>query len=155
MKKRNWADLLERDFAINLLQRDSMPLRICVNGSNGYPVICSLWFKYENERLYCATNPEAVIAKCLGENPKCAFEISTNNPPYCGIRGAAEAKILPNGLDLLRSLLDRYIDKPDQRFSNWLLEKGKDDVIIELDAKSLYFWNYSDRMGLKGTTASL
>jgi hypothetical protein len=149
MKTQTWAELLEMEVALDLLRGEPLPLRICANGANGYPIICSLWFKYEEERLYCATNSQAFIAKYLRIDPKCTFEISTNTAPYSGIRGQAVARILPNGIELLESLLVRYIERPDPIFAKWLLNKGRRDVIVELEAKSISCWDYKSRMRIE------
>jgi nitroimidazol reductase NimA-like FMN-containing flavoprotein (pyridoxamine 5'-phosphate oxidase superfamily) len=64
-----------------------VPLRLTCVTSTGWPMIVPLWFIFLNDRFYRATPENAKIIRYIKKDPKCAFDISTENPPYRGIRG--------------------------------------------------------------------
>lgn len=123
------------------------PLRVSVVAENGFPVICSLWFEYANGLIWCATQKSARIVELLYSNPKCAFELAPNEPPYFGVRGQALASVHKDDADkLLERLLDRYIGRRDTRLAKMLLNRTADEVAIRIDPQQLYAWDYRNRM---------
>ncbi len=123
------------------------PLRLSAVAENGFPVICSLWFEYANGVLWCATHKSARIVELLSLNPKCAFELAPNEPPYFGVRGQALASVHKDDADkLLERLLDRYIGKRDTRLAKMLLKRRADEVAIRIDPQQLYGWDFRGRM---------
>lgn len=146
MKPVTWAGIETKDNGPSLLRDEKLPIRLAVNGSKGFPVIASLWFLFDDDRLLCATQPDSAIAKCIQRDPRCTFEISTNSPPYTGVRGVGNAVIKPEGGKLLKLLIKKYLKSPDERFRSWLIEKGANDVVIEIEAAKLKYWDYKSRM---------
>jgi hypothetical protein len=69
------------------------PLRLAVKAASDYPMICSLWFRYRDGRLLCATKADATVARRLRADPRCGFELAPNEPPYFGVRGRGRASI--------------------------------------------------------------
>jgi len=123
------------------------PLRLAVVGDAGFPLICSLWFAYEEGRLLCATTRDAKVVECLRANAKCGFEIATNEPPYFGVRGQGVATVSSQGaIDLLGDLVDRYIGSRETKFAGWLLSRAADEVAIQIDIRWLTSWDYTGRM---------
>ena len=123
------------------------PLRLAVVGDSGFPLICSLWFAYEEGRLLCATTRQAKVAESLLANPKCGFEIATNEPPYFGVRGQGVATVSSDGaIDLLGNLVDRYVGSRETKFAGWLLNRAADEVTIQIDIRWMTSWDYTGRM---------
>ena len=123
------------------------PLRISVIADNGFPLICSLWFEYTNGDIWCATQKSSKIVELLTDNPKCAFELAPNEPPYFGVRGQALASIHKDDADkLLERLLDRYLGGRDSRLARMLLKKTESEVAIRINPQQLYAWDYRNRM---------
>ncbi|MBC8188767.1 MAG: pyridoxamine 5'-phosphate oxidase family protein [Proteobacteria bacterium] len=123
------------------------PLRLSVIGESGFPLICSLWFVYEEGRLLCATTRQAKVVECLRANPRCGFEIATNEPPYFGVRGQGVANVSSDGAsDLLGSLVDRYLGSRETKFAGWLLSRSADEVTIEIEVRWMTSWDYTGRM---------
>ena len=107
----------------------------------------SLWYLYEAGNLYCATVEDARVVGYLRRNPRCAFEVAADEPPYCGVRGQARAKIDPSrGAEILRRLLVRYLGNTDSALARWLLSRADKEVAIELRPINAYAWDYSQRM---------
>jgi nitroimidazol reductase NimA-like FMN-containing flavoprotein (pyridoxamine 5'-phosphate oxidase superfamily) len=62
-------------------------LRLACLTNSGWPMIVPVWLKFLNDRFYCATQENAKIISYLNNDNRCAFEISSEIPPYRGIRG--------------------------------------------------------------------
>jgi hypothetical protein len=124
-----------------------IPLRLAVTGPAGVPLVCSLWFAYEQGRLYCATRPDAQVARCLAARPGCGFEVAVNEMPYHGVRGQAQARLdAAQGGPWLGRLLDRYLGSRDSSLARWLLSRADDEVAIVLEPDWITAWDYRRRM---------
>lgn len=125
----------------------TVPVRIaCIDG-RGYPRVVSLWFLERDGRLYCATHRSAWIVSQLRRNAKVGFEISTNSPPYKGVRGTGEIRLEPMGeRPLLQQLTRRYLAGSNGDLANWLLSRQQDELLLELIPDQVSHWDYSHRM---------
>ena len=79
-----------------VLNDTKIPIRLACITSTGYPIVISLWYTMENGKIYCATQKKAKIISYLKNDATVGFEIAADNPPYRGIRGHGEAKIVKN-----------------------------------------------------------
>lgn len=124
----------------------TIPVRLASNGRT-YPLVQSLWFRYDNAALWCCTRADSVLVRRLQRDRHCAFEVSADNPPYRGVRGRGKATILTDGADAtLPVLLDRYLGGTDSALATWLLSRIDDEVVIRIDHLVVTSWDYSARM---------
>ena len=122
-------------------------MRLAANTPSGFPVVLSLWFLPEQDELLAAVHENARIAKRLRKDPRCAFEIAPNEPPYRGVRGQATAKLEARGAKaLLERLLDRYLGSTDSDLGRFLLGRADEELVIRLRPSRLSSWDYSERM---------
>jgi len=111
------------------------------------PMICSLWFRYREGRLLCATKDDSTVARRLREDPRCGFELAPNEPPYFGVRGRGRASISSDGaIELLGELIDRYLGGRDSELATWLLGNAENEVTISIEPEGITSWDYSSRM---------
>jgi nitroimidazol reductase NimA-like FMN-containing flavoprotein (pyridoxamine 5'-phosphate oxidase superfamily) len=123
------------------------PLRLAVVDSSGFPMICSLWYRFDHGRIFCATTKGSRVVECLRENPKCGFELAPNEPPYFGVRGRGLAKTGPEGaMELLETLVDRYLGSRETKFAKWLLSRRDEEVVIGIDIQWMTSWDFRSRM---------
>lgn len=129
------------------LHETLIPMRLsCITGS-GWPVVLSLWYLYRDGLLYCATQESAYVVTCLRREPRCAFEIAADEPPYCGVRGQGIATIDKTlGAEILHALLDRYLGGRNNDLAARLLAQSADEVAIIIEPVRLFTWNYTIRM---------
>lgn len=138
-----WSEGEVREF----LAEARIPMRLAANTPSGFPVVLSLWFLPEQDELLAAVHENARIAKRLREDPRCAFEIAPNEPPYRGVRGQATAKLEARGAKaLLERLLDRYLGSTDSDLGRFLLGRADEELVIRLRPSRLSSWDYSERM---------
>jgi hypothetical protein len=138
------ADLTQME---SYLHSVKIPIRLACTTESGWPMALSLWFQYQNGRLFCATQKSARVVSYLLNNPRCAFEIAEDRPPYCGVRGQAIASIDEKiGASILEQLLVRYLGGIDNTLARKLLAKRENEVAIVLKPVNIFTWDFSRRM---------
>lgn len=141
------ASAWDADRVRAFLESFEAPARVAVTTEKGFPLICSLWYRFVDDRLLCATQRDARVARALERDPRCAFEVSTNEAPYRGVRGRAVARIDGEGGEAeLGRLLDRYVGGRDSEFAQWLLSRADSEVVLTLEPEWMTSWDFSDRM---------
>ena len=129
------------------LRATVIPVRLACTDSGGAPLICSLWYVYQDDAIWCATQQSANIVTLLERQPQCGFEIAPDSMPYRGVRGQGRVTLLiEEGPGLLLQLIDRYLGDRDSGFSKWLIEKSSTEVAIKIEPDWLTSWDFSKRM---------
>ncbi|TYL40573.1 pyridoxamine 5'-phosphate oxidase [Natronococcus pandeyae] len=145
-----------RDDITAFLETQTIPVRLGCQTPSGHLWMVSLWYRYrpgetdengDDWRLECATSASADVVSYLRENPGVAFEISTNEPPYAGVRGRGSASMEPDPeKEVLRDLLERYLGGTESELARSLLREDRDEVVITIDPAVVYGWDFSERM---------
>ncbi|WP_222916597.1 pyridoxamine 5'-phosphate oxidase family protein [Natrinema sp. SYSU A 869] len=129
------------------LQETTVPIRIATRRPDGSLWLVTLWYRYRDGALECATRANADVVRFLRNDPEIAFDISTNDIPYRGIRGNGTVEIEPDGRPVLRDLVERYLGGTDSSLAEWLLDEDREEVGIRIEPREIYSWDYSERMG--------
>jgi hypothetical protein len=143
-----------------------IPIRVATTTPSGHLWMVSLWFRRraidgggggagsegahreDADRIECATAASADLVGYLDADPGVAFEVSTNEVPYRGVRGRGTATVEPDPEKaVLRALIERYLGGTDSRLARTLLREERDEVRIRIDPAKVYSWDFSDRMG--------
>lgn len=128
------------------LRETVVPVRVATHAPSGLWML-SLWYRYRDEALLCATRASADIVDYLETDDRVAFEVSANDPPYMGVRGAGRASIEADPeKELLRELLERYLGGTDDPLAADLLDPDREEVRIRIEPGKLYSWDFSERM---------
>ncbi len=99
----------------------------------------------------CATRGGAKVVSYLRAEPRCAFEIAGDLPPYCGVRGQARARIdKSSGVATLKKLLLKYQGGFKTSLAENLLAKSADEVAIILKPINAFQWDFSRKMDPAG-----
>jgi nitroimidazol reductase NimA-like FMN-containing flavoprotein (pyridoxamine 5'-phosphate oxidase superfamily) len=129
------------------LDSATVPLRLSCHARSDSLWMLSLWFLYRDGAFWCATSASADVVTYLGSDDRVAFEISTNDPPYKGVRGNGTATVDADPeKTLLRELLERYLGGTDSELAGRLLSPDREEVTIRIEPKRLYTWDFTDRM---------
>lgn len=124
-----------------------IPLRLACVAPSGWPIVVSLWFARRGEEIVCATQRSSSLVRALEHEPRCAFEVAGEDPPYRGVRGRAWVAIEPDeGLATLSELLTRYLGGTDGAFARRLLARTTPEVVLRLDPAEVSSWDYARRM---------
>ena len=142
----------DRDRTEAFLDRQTIPLRLSCRRPGDDLWMLSLWYLYRDGALWCATSASANVVDYLAGDDQVAFEISTNEPPYKGVRGNGTASIDADpDKELLRDLLERYLGGTDSPLAERLLSPAREEVRVRIDPARLYTWDFTDRMDGTGT----
>jgi nitroimidazol reductase NimA-like FMN-containing flavoprotein (pyridoxamine 5'-phosphate oxidase superfamily) len=129
------------------LEASEIPLRLACATRSGQPLVLSLWYLWRDGALWCATQAQAALVGHLRRDPRCGFEVASERPPYCGVRGTGRAAIDPSrGEEVLRALLRRYQGGEDGPLARWLLSRAASEVAIRIDPGRIGSWDYRERM---------
>ena len=142
-----WNGAWSKAEATAYLDGQTVPIRLACRTPSGGLWMLSLWYQYQDGTLACATSADADVVSFLEADDGVAFEVSDNQPPYRGVRGAGTVTISPDKeKTLLRSLLDRYVGGTDNDLGDQLLSADRKEVRLEIEPDRLYSWDFSDRM---------
>ena len=129
------------------LVETTVPVRLSCRRPAGDLWMLSLWFVYREDALWCATSAAADVVDYLAHDDRIAFEISTNEPPYKGVRGNGTTEITPDeDKQLLRSLLERYLGGTNSPLAKRLLSPQREEAQIRIDPQTVYTWDFTDSM---------
>lgn len=140
------ATLSEQDLILQALHQQRCPIRLAVNGAQGYPHIVSLWFQYQQGEFYCVTAKSAWLVAQLQRDGRVGFEASTNAAPYKGVRGTGLCELEPLQGSLLQDLITHYLGGCDSKLARWLLSRQGNEVVIKITPQQQSCWDYTERM---------
>ncbi len=147
MPNHNNGDNLITEEIARYLSEIKIPIRLACITDKGWPLVTSLWFVFMNQKFYCATQKTAKVIEFLSQNPRCGFEIASDQPPYRGVRGKGSVNLSEvMGPKILRILMDRYDIRNDSTLGKFLLSNMKNEIAIEIEPIRTFTWDYSDRM---------
>ncbi|ELZ90383.1 hypothetical protein C440_16931 [Haloferax mucosum ATCC BAA-1512] len=140
-----WSPQRVTDF----LTRTTIPIRLSCRTPSDDLWMLSLWYEWDAEQseLRCATSADADIVRFLRAHDDIAFEVSTNDPPYRGVRGRGTATVEPDDEKaVLRRLIGRYLGDDETPLTKRLLSPERDEVVIRIRPTKLHTWDYASRM---------
>lgn len=124
-----------------------IPVRLACLAADGTPLLCSLWFLFDDGAIWCATPRSARVAVLLERDSRCAFEVAGDLMPYRGVRGQGVARLSrADGPAVLLRLIDRYLHTRESAFARWLIARQQDEVAVRIEPEWLTSWDFSARM---------
>jgi len=130
----------------NSLLEAALPLRVAITLPAG-PLIVPLWFEYRDGLFWCASQADSVFVRALQAEPGCAFDLSTNDMPYRGLRGRGVATCHPEqGAAQLERLLLRYLGSLETPLARRLRRKDVTEVAIAIAPHWIRGWDFTARM---------
>ena len=133
------------------LTESTWPLRLACVGSDGFPRVVSLWYRYDGAAFYCVTHRDSKLSTLLRNNHKVGFEVSPNEPPYHGVRGQGLVSLHEDGgAETLRSHLHHYLGGTDSSLAQWLLSRAEDELLVRVQVTRMFSWDYRQRMAAAG-----
>ena len=123
-----------------------IPIRIASAGRTS-PLVQSLWFLYDEDALWCASQVDSVLTRRLHADPRCGFEIAGDLPPYRGVRGSGRAELLPErAATVLPRLISRYLGDEPSPLASWLLSRVDSEVAIRISDLRVTSYDFTSRM---------
>lgn len=129
------------------LRTQTIPLRLACLTRRATPIVCSLWYRWDDDALWCATQSSARVVNYLSAHPDCGFEVAPESPPYRGVRGQGRASLETEpARDVLLALIDRYVGTRESGFARWLIARADREVAIRIRPTWLTSWDFAKRM---------
>ena len=130
----------------DFLGQTVIPIRIASAGRTS-PLVQSLWFVYDEDAIWCASQMESVLTRRLRVEPRCGFEIAGDLPPYRGVRGSGRAELLPErAATVLPRLISRYLGDEPSPLATWLLSRVDSEVAIRISDLRVTSYDFTSRM---------
>ena len=128
------------------LSETCVPLRLSFVSRNGL-LIVPVWFEYQAGHLWSCSPNDSLLVKALRKNPEVAFDVSTNDLPYRGVRGRGVSHCSTAADNsALERLLQRYLAGTDNPLARWLLNRTGEEAVIAIEPSWLTSWDFSGRM---------
>ena len=128
------------------LAETRVPLRLSFQSKNGL-LIVPIWFEYQANRFLSCSPNDSLLVKALRARPQVAFDVSTNDLPYQGVRGRGTAQCsVTSDKAALERLLHRYVASTDNNLSKWLLNRRGAEALIEVEVGWITSWDFNNRM---------
>ena len=124
-------------------------LHIGIVDRKGEPNVAPVgyYFDSNSSKIYVTTHKNSKKVRNLSNKKNVSFCVDNPNPPYNGVRGKGEVKVLEeinyNRL-IAEKLLMRSLGSLEHPTSKWLLdeiEKG-DEVVLEISPLYYSTWDY-------------
>lgn len=129
------------------LQTISVPIRLATHRPDGSLWVVALWYEYREGDFYCATGSNAQLVRYLEHDADVGFDVSTNDPPYRGVRGNGTTSVQRDeDKTVLRGLIERYLGDTDSPLARQLLSDDREELRIRVRPQEMYSWDYADRM---------
>lgn len=137
----------DEDAATAFLQGSTVPIRVATHRPDGSLWLVALWYRYREGGFDCATWANAHVVRYLRDDSQVGFDVSTNDPPYRGVRGNGTASLSPDAdKAVLRTLVERYLGDAETPLVRWLLDDAREEVHVRIHPDAMHTWDYTRRM---------
>ena len=128
------------------LSATPLPMRLSVSTASG-PLIVPLWFEYKDGCLLSCSPADSLLVNSIDRHAEVAFDVSTNDLPYRGVRGRGRAHYeIAEDNNRLAELLRKYLGGTDNQLASWLLNRPHPEALIEIEISWLTSWDFTGRM---------
>lgn len=141
---------LSENEIVKFLSESKLNLHLGTIDSDQYPNVHPTWYLYDDSKdvIFVETGKQSKKTNNLKRNDKIYFCIDEGNPPYKGIRGKGDVKILNNpdtNLPIAERIMLKYLGSIDHPMAKVLLEnvRNGNSVILEIKPKYYSTWDYS------------
>ena len=115
-----------------------------------YPNIHPTWYIYDESKdtIFVETSKHSKKINNLKRNDKIYFCVDDGNPPYKGIRGKGNVRILTDpdaNFPIAKKIMLKYLGSTDHPMAKTLLENVRNGNSVALEIKPIYYstWDYS------------
>ena len=143
-----FGSALSQQQTIDFLSNSKLNLQLGTVEKNGEPNIHTVWYLFDNEKLYVETSKTSKKVQNIKNNNNVYFCIDDEIVPYKGVRGKATVKILDEVnqmLPIAEKIMLKYTGSLDNEIAKFLLNGVKSgfSVILEINPKFYSTWDHS------------
>jgi uncharacterized pyridoxamine 5'-phosphate oxidase family protein len=118
--------------------------------AKGSPNIHPTWYYFDESSndIYVATSKNSKKVSNIKKNPSTYFCVDDPNPPYKGVRGKGNTKIIDNinsNISITEKIMLKYLGTLEHHMAKTLMEQVRkgDEVSIEIIPEYFSTWDYS------------
>jgi nitroimidazol reductase NimA-like FMN-containing flavoprotein (pyridoxamine 5'-phosphate oxidase superfamily) len=135
---------------IKFLLDSKLNLHLGTIDPDRYPNIHPTWYIYDDTKdvILVETAKQSKKTSNLKKNDKIYFCVDDGNPPYKGVRGKGNVRILSDpdaNLPIVEKIMLKYLGSTSHPMAKILLEnvRNGNSVILEIKPKYYSTWDYS------------
>jgi nitroimidazol reductase NimA-like FMN-containing flavoprotein (pyridoxamine 5'-phosphate oxidase superfamily) len=111
------------------------------------PNIHPVWFIYENERFYFATEVKSKKIQNIKQNKNVYFSVANEVEPFIGVRGKGESQILEDksqNYEIGKKIISKYLGNKESRLAKEVMDEIKEGLEVIVEIKPQYFsaWTF-------------
>jgi general stress protein 26 len=139
------AKPLDRDETEEILRGPHILRLGLIDERDGSPLVHPVWFYYESEMLFIATDTKGRKAQSLRKDPSVYFVIDIVEGPPRGVRGKGTAKVSDDhasAMEVTKKCVLKYLRTTESEVAKKVIEMGKDSSVVEIIPKYIATWKF-------------
>ncbi len=138
---------LSEDQITKFLLSGKMNLQFGSLDEKNEPNIHPVWYIYDNEKLYFATETKSRKIRNIKHHNFVYFSIANEEEPFIGVRGKGESKILENkdqNYQITKKIVSKYVDKKDSVLAKEIVDEVQQglEVVVEITPEYFSAWTF-------------
>jgi len=116
-----------------------------VDERDGSPMVHPVWFYYENEMFFIATDTDSAKARSIRKNPNVYFVVDLVQGPPRGVRGKGIARISDDhsyATEVTKKCTVKYLGTSEGEAARKIIETGNDSSVIEIIPRYIATWKF-------------
>lgn len=116
-----------------------------IDECDGSPIVHPVWFYYENEMFFIATDTDGAKARSLRKNPRVYFVVDIAQGPPRGVRGKGTARVSDDhayATEVTKKCVAKYLGTAESETAKRVIEMGKDSSVIEIIPSFIATWKF-------------
>ena len=132
---------------VEFLANSKKNLQLGTIDEKNEPNVHPVWFLYENEKIYVATETKSKKVKNIQKNNSVYFSVDDDASDYRGVRGKGTARILDEtefNVKITEKIVTKYAGSLDGNLAKEVMSeiKSGDEVLIEITPKFFSVWSF-------------
>ena len=139
--------VLTEDEIIQFLSTCKKNLQLGTIDEKNEPNVHPVWFLFENEKLYIATETKSKKLKNIRKNNLVYFSVDDDSSDFRGVRGKGNARILEDrefNVKITEKIVMKYAGNLEGNLAKEVMSEIKDgsELLIEISPKFYSAWSF-------------
>lgn len=116
-----------------------------IDGRDGSPIVHPVWFYYENEMFFIATDTDGLKARSIRKNPSVYFVVDIVQGSPKGVRGKGAARVSDDhayATEVTKKCAIKYLGTAESETAKKIIEMGKESSVVEISPDYMATWKF-------------
>lgn len=116
-----------------------------IDERDGSPLVHPVWFYYENEMFFVATDTGGLKARSIRKNPEVYFVVDIVQGPPRGVRGKGTARVSDDhayATQVTKKCAMKYLGTTESETARKIIETGRESSVIEIAPTYIATWKF-------------